>query len=112
MDALETSAKIDADALASAVKQTVDWGFAHIEGTVYADEADIPSIKAIQESFFRLPSDPEGGQRFRAYVAYILDGGALFQSDTSAYAPSAGYRYAEGDKIRRFPLLEPQISAS
>ncbi|MCK1526219.1 2OG-Fe dioxygenase family protein [Bradyrhizobium sp. 182] len=74
--------------------------------------SEVTELKAMQESYFRLPADANGGQRYRAYRSYSLTSDRLEESAVQRYSQSKEYNYLDGGKVRTFQPIEPQVSRS
>lgn len=87
-------------------------GYLLIEGSRLVGHGDISDLKAFQESYFRLPPDADGGQRYRAYSAFNLSENKLTELAVQGYMQSKAYNEADGDKLRTFQPIEPAIRRS
>jgi hypothetical protein len=103
---------ISNDELRSYARRANDDGYVTIDGTKYVRDCDIPALKSLQESYFRLPADADGGQRYRAYRPFELSANGLRESEMQGYLQSPTYNYTEGGKVRTFEPIEPGIRQS
>ncbi|TXG96357.1 MAG: hypothetical protein E6R08_09710 [Nevskiaceae bacterium] len=110
-DRITTSGPISQQELALYGPLAVKQGYLVLEGAQFCSAGDIADLKALQESCFRLPSDTNGGQRFRAYRSFTLTGAGLKESETQGYQQSKQYNYTEGGKLRTFQPIEPGVRA-
>jgi hypothetical protein len=83
-------------------------GYSRLSGDTFLGSSS-EEVAAFQESYFRLPADADGGQRFRAYSRFCLRDRKLILSETQDYAQSAEYNYTHGGKVRRFAPIESQV---
>jgi L-isoleucine 4-hydroxylase len=89
--------------------QLVSDGYAYIEGGYYRDRGHAESLDLFQESYFRLPADNNGGNRYRAYSRYTFKNGFLQSSNVRDYVQSREYNYTDGGKVRRFAEIDESI---
>lgn len=92
-------------------KQLIIDGYLHIPSNLYIKNTeDIQSVKKIQESYFRLIADDNGGQRFRAYKKFYLENNlSLLDSSEQEYVQSKEFNYALGGLLRKFNPIEQEI---
>lgn len=87
-------------------------GYLHIEGGHFVRNCDIPELKMLQASYFDLPADADGGQRFRAHSALRQNNDLIEEAKVQGYAQSKDYNYTEGGKVRMFAPIAPAVLKS
>jgi hypothetical protein len=87
-------------------------GYLHIEGSQFVRNCDIPELKMMQASYFDLPPDADGGQRFRAHSALRQNNDVIEEAAAEGYAQSKDYNYTEGGKVRLFAPIAPAVRQS
>jgi hypothetical protein len=98
----------EADIMASA---TVKNGFMHIPASYYVDDADEREVQNFQSSYFVLPPDEKGGQRYRTYKSLHLAKGQLTQVESAGYVQSKEYNQDLGDVIRIIAPMDEGVFA-
>jgi hypothetical protein len=87
-------------------------GFLYIEGGLFVRNCDIPELKALQASYFDLPADADGGQRFRAHSALLQNNDTIEEAATEGYFQSKEYNTTDGGRVRMFAPIEPRVLKS
>lgn len=101
-----THSELDSSTIAAI---TIDKGFSHIPAAVYLDDNDEQELKIFQSSYFLLPPDEKGGQRFRTRKPLNLFGGELLAVDDGGYVQSPEYNSDLGGVVRNIPLMDEKV---
>lgn len=101
-----TLSETEADIIAST---TIQQGFSHIPASVYVDEYEEREVQNFQSSYFVLPPDDKGGNRYRTYKPLHLISGELIPVENHGYSQSKDYNPDLGGLVRRIPPMDEKV---